>query len=139
MHLLRGKKAKEKAQRGRSLEVRGYRSDKIQQECTVGGRWGKKSKTIHKKMGEHRKGNVSILPGAGPQFRCCVSIVKSFGRTHIHEDRGVPPLMWKQLLRKSMTPLPKSPDVIAALQACFGSALQGCEDPGDEGWNVIDY
>lgn len=36
-------------------------------------------------------------------------------------------------------PLHGSPDVTAALKACFGSALPGCGDPDDEGWNAIDY
>lgn len=47
--------------------------------------------------------------------------------------------MWKWLLRKSMTPLHKSPDVIAAMQVCFGSALHGCGHPDFEGWDVTDY
>ena len=55
---------------------------------------GKRSSTTYKRMGEHTKGNLSILPGAGPRFRCCISIVKSSGRA-IHEARGDPPLMWK--------------------------------------------
>ena len=38
-----------------------------------------------------------------------------------------------------MTPLHKSPDVIAAMQVCFGSALHGCGHPDFEGWDVIDY
>lgn len=36
-------------------------------------------------------------------------------------------------------PLQESPDVTAALRACFGTALRGCADPDNEGWNVIDY
>lgn len=57
----------------------------------------------------------------------------------MHEERGDAPLMWKWLLRKSVTPLHKSPDVIAAMQVCFGSALHGCGHPDFEGWDVIDY
>lgn len=56
---------------------------------------GKEKQYYIQEDGRAQRGNLSILPGAGPHFRCCISIVKSSGRAHIHEDRGDPPLMWK--------------------------------------------